>query len=146
VVIPGVRATASLDVEAVNDHLRLLTSEHPLDVESGGIHRVKPWFAGKLDFAPTTAFAGDDDFPLQGGAVSWFLDRKAAAFGYKRRLHAITLLVFRAEGLAFPASARASRARGYNIVIWRDGELGHALVSDVDASELAALRAQITPG
>ena len=32
--------------EAVNDHLRILYSDHPVEVESGGIHRVKPWVAG----------------------------------------------------------------------------------------------------
>src|SRR5580704_12539225 len=64
--------------EAVNDHLRVVYSEHPVEVESGGVHQVKPWFTGRLDFAPVVAFGGDDDFPMQGGAVAYFLDRKAA--------------------------------------------------------------------
>src|SRR5207253_6789937 len=38
--------TAGMVTEAVNDHLRLLQSERPLEVQSGGIHRVKPWFEG----------------------------------------------------------------------------------------------------
>src|SRR5450432_77455 len=45
----------ALVAEAVNDHLRVLYSDHPLEVESGGIHRVKPWFEGRLDFAPVAA-------------------------------------------------------------------------------------------
>lgn len=153
-VIPRRRATAQLETEAVNDHLRILYSAHPVEVESGGLHQVKPWFNGRLDFAPAVAFAGDDEFPLQGGAVSWFLDRKAAAFVFKRRLHAISLFVFRADGLTFPtsglqplghASARAERLRGFNLLLWRDGELGYALVSDVDARELATLGAKLAP-
>ncbi len=88
--------------EAVNDHLRVLYSEHPVEVDSGGIHQVKPWFEGRVDFAPVVPFAGDDDFPLQGGAVGYFLDRKAATFVFKRRLHLITLFVFRADGLPWP--------------------------------------------
>ena len=91
--------------EAVNDHLRVLYSDHPVEIESGGIHQVKPWFTGRLDFAPVVAFGGDDDFPLEGGAVAYFLDRKAATFIFKRRLHVITLFVFRAEGLPWPALA-----------------------------------------
>jgi anti-sigma factor RsiW len=153
-VIPRVQATAQLETEALNDHLRILYSEHPVEVESGGIHRVKPWFTGRLDFAPVVAFAGDDDFPLQGGAVSWFLDRKAAAFVFKRRLHAISLFVFRADGLTFPTSgllpmgharARAERLRGFNLLLWRDGELGYALVSDVDARDLEDLGKRLAP-
>src|SRR6185503_15960694 len=36
--------------EAVNDHLRVLASQRPLEIESGGLHQVKPWFEGRLDF------------------------------------------------------------------------------------------------
>lgn len=154
VVLPRAQAIAQLETEAVNDHLRILYSERPLDVQSGGFHQVKPWFSGRLDFAPVVAFAGDDDFPLQGGALSYFLDRKAAAFVFKRRLHTISLFVFRADGLPLSTGApvpmgrvqaRAARVRGFNVLLWRDGELGYALVSDVDAADLAALGAKLEP-
>jgi anti-sigma factor RsiW len=138
--------------EAVNDHLRVLYSEHPLEVESGGVHQVKPWFEGRVDFAPVTGFGGDDDFPLEGGAVSYFLDRKAATYVYKHRLHVITLFVFRAEGLKWASGglvpigrARASveTSRGFHVLLWREDDLGYALVSDVDEHELATLAAKI---
>ena len=60
------RDAGRMVAEAVNDHLRILASQHPLDVESGGIHQVKPWFEGRLDFAPVVSFEGDADFPLKG--------------------------------------------------------------------------------
>jgi len=139
--------------EAVNDHLRILSSQHPLDIESGGMHQVKPWFAGRLDFAPVVAFLGDDEFPLQGGAVGYFLDRKAAVFVFHRRLHVISLIVFRADGLPWPARApappgqdHATAERGFNVILWRSGELGYALVSDVDPPELTRLAAKLSPG
>jgi anti-sigma factor RsiW len=154
VVVPAARATAELEAELVNDHLRVLYRDRPVEVESGGIHQVKPWFAGKLDFAPVLPFGGDDDFPLQGGALSYVLDRKAAAFVFKRRLHTITAFVFRADGFAWPTTDLAPvghvmtakiRLRGFNLVLWRDGDLGYALVSDVDAADLTALAARIAP-
>ena len=138
--------------EAVNDHLRVLSSQHPLDVESGQMHQVKPWFEGRLDFAPVVSFLGDREFPLQGGAVGYFLDRKAAVFVFHRRLHVISLFVFRADGLPWPAGgpervggaeARITGARGFNVMLWRSGELGYALVSDVDRQELAQLAGKI---
>ena len=58
--------SASMVTEAVTDHLRLLASQHPLDVESGDMHRVKPWYEGRLDFAPVVHFLGDEEFPLAG--------------------------------------------------------------------------------
>jgi anti-sigma factor RsiW len=134
--------------EAVNDHLRVLYSQHPLEVENGGIHQVKPWFEGRVDFAPSVRFAGDEDFPLQGGLVGYFLDRKAATFVFKRRLHLITLFEFRAQDLPWPAFAArpvgTSRgvletSRGFHVLLWSDGDLGYALVSDVAESDLQAL-------
>ena len=147
--------TAGMVQEAVNDYLRVLSSQHPLDVESGGLHQVKPWFEGRLDFAPVVAFEGDQDFPLKGGSVGYFLDRKAAVFVYGRRLHNIALFVVRAEGLPWPTkrlepmgSARASATvrRGFNVLLWRAGELGYALVSDVDAQELYRLGTKLAAG
>ena len=143
---------AGMVAEAVNDHLRVLSSQHPLDIESGGLHQVKPWFEGRLDFAPVVPFEGDADFPLKGGAVGYFRDRKAAVFVYARRLHPITLLVFRADGLPWPTRAQPPAGppevyrtvdRGFNVIMWRTDELGYALVSDVDPRDLNALAARI---
>ena len=143
---------AGLVAEAVNDHLRVLASQHPLDIESSDVHQVKPWFEGRLDFAPRVAFEGDAEFPLKGGALGYFRDRKAAVFVYARRLHPITLLVFRADGLPWPTRAQTPAGppevyrtvdRGFNVIMWRTDELGYALVSDVDSRDLNALAARI---
>ncbi len=146
--------TATMVTEAVNDHLRLLSSQHPLDIESGGMHQVRPWFEGRLDFAPVVRFLGDDDFPLRGGAVGYYLDRKAAVFMFHRRLHAVTLLVYRADGLPWPTrglgaiggvAAQLTTSRGFNAILWREGELGYALVSDVEMPELVRLAERLAP-
>jgi anti-sigma factor RsiW len=144
---------AALDAEAivaesVNDHLRILYSERPIEVLPG-IHQVKPWFEGRLDFAPAVGFGGDDDFPLQGGSVAWLVDRKAAAFLYKRRLHAITLFVFRAQGLPWPSPATplipgaVRTSRGFHVILWQKADQGYALVSDLDPKELSVLAEKI---
>ena len=142
---------AGMVSEAVSDHLRVLSSQHPLDVVSSDFHQVKPWFEGRLDFAPAVGFDGDADFPLKGGAVGYFRDRKAAVFVYARRLHPISLLVVRAEGLAWPGPESTgdgrglytTAERGFNVVMWRRGPLGYALVSDVDGRELQELAGRI---
>jgi anti-sigma factor RsiW len=134
--------------EAVNDHLRVLYAQQPIEIESGGIHQVKPWFTGRLDFAPDLAFSGDDEFPLVGGAVGYVIDRKAATLVFKRRLHTISLFVFRSEGLAWPEKAaraigsvhaNVGEVDGFHVVLWREAGLGHALVSDASADELLHL-------
>jgi anti-sigma factor RsiW len=147
------RAGSVVIAEAVNDHLRILSSQHPLDIESSNMHQVKPWFEGRLDFAPAVSFLGDQEFPLQGGAVGYFLDRKAAVFVFHRRLHVISLFVFRADGLPWPAGGREplrnteasmAVARGFNVMLWQSGELGYALVSDLDRQELTQLALKLT--
>jgi anti-sigma factor RsiW len=147
--------TAGMLQEAVNNHLRIVSGQQPLGIQSGGIHEVKPWFAGRLDFAPVVAFDGDQEFRLQGGAIEYFLDRKAGVFVYHRRLHTISLFVFRAEGLPWPsrgleptgkAKAYRTTMRGFNVVLWRTGELGYALVSDVDSAELLHLASKLSGG
>ena len=139
---------ASMVTEAVTDHLRLLSSQHPLDIESGNMHQVKPWYEGRLDFAPVIHFLGDQEFPLAGGAVGYFLDRKAAVFVFHRRLHTISLFVFPARGVSWPTrgldslgpvKAYRSDDRGFHVILWRKGEQGCALVSDVDLPELTRL-------
>jgi anti-sigma factor RsiW len=147
-------ALAGLAGEAVNDHLRQLARAQPLEIRSGGMHQVKPWFEGKLDFAPVVPMLEGDDLRLQGGAVGYFLDRKAACLEYALRQHVVTLLVFRAEGLGWPSAGRRlgpaevseASVRGFNVFLWRAGGLGYALVADVNAEELAGWAARLAGG
>jgi len=150
------RATGdALVAEAVNDHLRVLYSDRPLEVESSDRHVVKPWFKGRLDFAPDFRFEGDEEFPLQGGAIAYFVDRKAATFVFKRRLHWMTLFVFRADGLPWPAVETEAvggtrgtmrTSKGFHVLLWRKGDLGYGVVSDVDERDVRALAEKIAGG
>jgi anti-sigma factor RsiW len=143
IVSPTGREESAMVMEAVNDHVRLLQSQRPLEVESGGIHQVIPWFSGKLDFAPGIRFPGDAEFPLQGGAVGYFLDRKAATLVFGGPRNPISLFVFKADGLPWRSGERAklSRAssRGFSVLLWQNGELGYALVSSEDEQTLRRL-------
>lgn len=150
----GRGARGGLAAEVVNDHLRVLAREQPPDVPSGGSHQVKPWFEGKLDFAPDVPTPAGDAIRLRGGSVGYLFDRKAAVLEYALGGHAGTLLVFRAEGLAWPAErvrrlerigARQAARDGFNVVLWRDGDLGYALVSDLPADALADVAAALAP-
>jgi anti-sigma factor RsiW len=81
------------------------------------------------------------------------VDRKAAAFMFRRRLHPISLFVFRADGLVSSAGAAKLSAepveageRGFNVLLWQSADLGYALVSDVSVSELQALAKLLQSG
>jgi anti-sigma factor RsiW len=144
-------AARAFVAEAVNDHLRVLYAERPIEIESGGIHQVKPWFAGRLDFAPVVAFDGDAEYVLEGGSVGYVVDRKAAVFIYKLRLHTISVFVFRADGLPWSDGAvtvgghraMSYTQRGFHALMLRSGDLGYAVVSDASEPALMNLMSKI---
>jgi len=130
--------------EAVNDHLRVIHAARPVEIESNEMQQIKPWFTGRLDFAPGLAFQGDAEFTLRGAAVGWFVDRKCAVYVFARGPHAITLVVMPAADLDWPRRSRA-RERGFETLLWREGDLAYGLVSDADAADLGKLAERLTP-
>ncbi|SDS30426.1 zf-HC2 domain-containing protein [Opitutus sp. GAS368] len=128
------RARANLLVdEAVADHVRSLQAGHLMDVASTDQHTVKPWFAGKLDFAPPVTDLAAAGFPLTGGRLEHLDGRPAAALVFHRRQHAINLFIWPAD----PIAARRSGASGYNTESWSQGGLNFLAVSEMPAAELA---------
>ena len=116
-------------------HIRSLMSSNLVDVPSSDQHTVKPWFAGKLDFAPQVKDLAAQGFPLAGGRVDYLANRRVAALVYYRRKHVITLYVW-------PGEARSAgiSLRGYNLVEWNDGGLTYWAVSDVSRADLETFR------
>ncbi len=131
--------------EAVNDHVRVLTAKAPVEVLGDAVERVAPQLASRLDFAPANAFSGDAETKLAGASVAYFIDRNAAAFVYQRETHVITVLIFRAEGLPWRGggSRYAVTTRGYRAVLFRHGDLGYAIVSDLSEAALLGVAAKV---
>lgn len=130
--------------EAVSDHVRSLQTDHLTDVASTDRHTVKPWFAGKLDFAPPVIDLAAAGFPLTGGRLEHLDGRPAAALVFQRRTHAINLFVW-------PATARAVAVRqgtrdGYHAQAWSHAGLNFIAVSEISAGELAEFAAAFRAG
>jgi len=126
---------ATLADQLLASHLRALQPGHLMDVASNDQHNVKPWFDGRLDFAPPVKDLTADGFVLSGGRLDYLAGRPVAALVYHRQLHVIDVYV-RPDGGAMPASS----ASGYNMVSWTQGGFAFTAISDLNTAELQLFR------
>lgn len=132
---PGRGAPPDLVDEAIADHVRSLMADHLTDVASTDKHTVKPWFEGKLDFAPAVVDLADHGFPLVGGRLEYLAKRPVAALVYGRQRHFINLFVRPADSGATTADPVLSR-QGFHVVRWLADGMSYCAVSDLNPAEL----------
>jgi anti-sigma factor RsiW len=128
-------AEQTLTEQVVAGHVRALQPGHLEDVLSTDEHTVKPWFDGRIDFAPPVkdlAYAG---FPLKGGRLDYIDGRPVAALVYQRDKHIIDLFAWPATGEAKPV-AEISERNGYNVLNWVENHTELWAVSDVAPDQL----------
>jgi anti-sigma factor (TIGR02949 family) len=123
---------------ALDAHLRSLQQGHLADVLSTDQHTVKPWFDGRIDFAPPVRDFAADGYPLLGGRLDVLDGKTVAALVYGRRKHVINVFVWPVSPSA-PASS-SSASQGYNWVAWQNGGFAFCAVSDVNSNDLQELR------
>jgi anti-sigma factor RsiW len=121
--------------ELVADHVRSLLATHLVDIASSNQHAVKPWFDGKVDFAPDVRDLAAEGFPLVGGRLEYLDNRTAVALVYDRHKHPVNLFVLPGSG-EDDVNLNASKRRGYNLLHWRRGGLDYWAVSDLNSLEL----------
>jgi anti-sigma factor RsiW len=119
----------------VADHIRALQPGHLEDVVSTDQHTVKPWFDGRIDFAPPVRDFATEGFPLKGGRLDYLDNRPVAALVYQRDKHIIDLYVW-PETSAGPHLAGDTAIQGYNVVHWTEGGMNFWAVSDVERNQL----------
>lgn len=127
---PGGQAV--VDEELVSSHVRSLQPGHLTDVQTTNQHIVKPWFNGRIDFAPPVPELADQGFPLAGGRLDSVDGRTVAAIVYHRRLHTVNLFVWPAKD----GTERAFVKNGFAVTEWSRNGLRFAAVSDIPAAEL----------
>jgi anti-sigma factor RsiW len=138
----------ALLAEITDSHIRSLVGTHLTDVVSSDQHTVRPWFEGKLDFAPPVEDLSGSGFPLIGGRVEYIGGRPVAALVYERRKHFINLFIWPAGDGVEPIAATKPQ-RGYNILHWQRAGMNYWAVSEISEDDLrkfaAAFSDAVTP-
>jgi anti-sigma factor RsiW len=133
----GRPGTAPPPNEIVTAHVRGLMQETFAAMSSGNPHVLRPWFAGKIDFAPRVVDLADAGYPLESARIEWLGGQATAAVVYRRREHRITLFMRpRAVDVGASAAPAATTQRGFNLLQWRDEDFDFDAVSDLNRTEL----------
>jgi anti-sigma factor RsiW len=128
--------------ELVSSHVRAQISGRDLDVISTDRHTVKPWFNGRVDYAPPVEDLAAAGFALVGGRLDYVGRERVAVLVYRYRKHVIDLYVF-APGATGPAVAPGApplTRDGYALARWQSGGMTWWAVTDGEPGVLAALR------
>ena len=99
---------------------------------------MKPWFNGKLDFAPPVKDFAEDGFPLVGGRLDVLGGRNVAVLIYARRKHFINVFVLPTKEPDTPIHPPGLR-QGYQWLHWRHQGMEYCAVSDVSVADLHEL-------
>ncbi|ADO72375.1 anti-sigma factor family protein [Stigmatella aurantiaca] len=130
--------------EAVRRHSKRL----PFEIANVAPEHVEAWFDGKLDHpVPVPRLR---NVSLSGARISNIKDRPAAYISYEappqkageegRRIGVFVFDDARQDldAQALPA-VQVDSSNGYNVAVWREGEIVYELVSDLDEADIRKL-------
>jgi anti-sigma factor RsiW len=121
--------------DVLSAHVRSLQGDHLTDVQTSDQHTVKPWFNGKVHFAPPVVDLTAQGFTLIGGRLDYIDGRTVTSIVYRRRTHVINLFV--AQGAAAEHhGVKLDTMQGFNVRRWNARGLEFFAVSDINAEEL----------
>ncbi|WP_175856353.1 zf-HC2 domain-containing protein [Burkholderia anthina] len=125
--------------ELVASHVRAGLSTRDIDVISTDRHTVKPWFNGRLDYAPPVEDLSASGFPLAGGRLDYVGRRRVAVLVYRYRQHVIDVYV-RPAGVGPASAPYATVSQGYALDRWDAAGMTWWAVTDAEPSALTAFR------
>jgi anti-sigma factor RsiW len=135
------RSAPDLSDQVVSSHVRSLLAGHPADVISTDQHTVKPWFTGKLDYAPVVVDLAAQGFPLTGGRLDYLGNHPIAALVYRADRHVINLFTWPAAYTPDASGPKpvASTQQGFHLLHWTKGGMTYWAVSDAGEERLRQL-------
>ena len=129
------------DDELMSAYLRVVSSDHPVDVASTDRHTVKPRFAGRIAYSPPVYDLTVQGFPLEGGRVDVVGGRKVSVLVYRHNQHRIALSLWPSSAADTPA--KVAVRDGFATAEWRHAGFEMHAVSDIAPAEMSAFAAAL---
>lgn len=140
-VIHQPNAVPETEHDVVAAHVRSLLQNSTIQVVSSDQHTVRPWFNGKVEFAPPVKDLTAEGFPLYGGRLDYVDGHRVATLVYHHGPHTISVFVWPEASPSAAPPPLLTQLDGLNVLSWaKDGMVWWA-VSDMDVSEMKELRA-----
>ncbi|SAK91386.1 transmembrane transcriptional regulator (anti-sigma factor) [Caballeronia fortuita] len=136
-LVSSVSTGSPIAQEIVSSHVRALMSDRPIDVLSSDKHTVKPWFNGRIDYAPPVIDPAGPGFALVGGRLDYIDHRPVAVVVYRYLKHPIDVYVFpehKGEAKTEPAVTQSDD--GYALAKWNHDGMTFWAVTDASGSVL----------
>lgn len=125
----------------VADHVHALGPGPLFQVASSDRHTVKPWFQGRLDYAPPVRDLSAQGFLLLGGRVASLHAGATAVLVFAHQLHRLDLFLRPAMPTSAPAPVpedRLQQWRGFRVLHGVADGMEYWAVSDMEPAELEA--------
>lgn len=139
---PDTAALTAHDITA--SHVRALLGARETDVLSSDRHTVKPWFNGRIDYAPPVVDLAARGFPLIGGRLDYIDGRPVAVLVYRSAKHPLDLYVRPEAGSDIEPTLRTER--GYQLMVWRTAGMGYWAITDASADVVQAFAQALRGG
>jgi anti-sigma factor RsiW len=129
--------------ELVASHVRAQLSGHDIDVVSTDQHTVKPWFNGRLDYAPPVEDLASSGFALVGGRLDYIGHRRVAVLVYRYRKHVVDVYVFPEADVQAAAGTPPRVRDGYAVARWHQRDMVWWAVTDAAPAVLDQFEAAL---
>lgn len=132
-------------IEAVNDHRGFAMRVNPPALPTADRQQVRQLVEAEVGFQIDPPIGQRAGLRLVGGDATYFLDRKVACILYGKGSRLVTLLVLRGEGIDVARQGfrpveglrlYATSYQGTGVVLWKQGDLLYALISQLPQEEL----------
>jgi anti-sigma factor RsiW len=127
--------------EAISNHARSLIVSHLVDFHSNDHQTVKPWFSGKLDYAPPVVDLEQAGYTLVGGRIDILEKRPVAAIVYQSGKQIVNLFVWPVTGRKIEIDVRSER--GYQFCGWNQAGLNYLCISEMSGEDLEKFEDQV---